>query len=359
VYKLLLDGRKRFEILPEFYWRLAFPNSVHSFVPQKYIYTMPFSIKPEDIQPAVCSPANYTSPDHWCAKGKKHFAPEVTEAEYAQMWKDAGCTTKANYSTWVRQQTRQTLQNDVKAWATLTSEEHRKGCYGDDKTKWPASYSLEKATDYWFNDAPAYFNTNPAACEKTCSENDWCVGFVFNPEDKSCRTKFALDNAQKKTNVANRDTYKRPNVIAATVIPDTRSSNGTANGCSPTDSKLNAFRGWCAIAADVKYFMEFDFGANNYVVTDIKMQGRGDYPQWVNKFQLWYQQEPNSEWVFMGDYNSGITNTNEIRTIPVNKNATARKIRIHPVTWNAWPSMRVEFVGKKSTKVVKYTPPKK
>lgn len=48
---LQLDGRRRFEMLPEFYWRLAFPKSVHSFVPQKYIYTMPFSIKPEDIQP--------------------------------------------------------------------------------------------------------------------------------------------------------------------------------------------------------------------------------------------------------------------------------------------------------------------
>lgn len=48
---LLLDGKYRFEQLSEFYYRTIFPDNVHSVIPMKYIYTMPFSIRPEDNQP--------------------------------------------------------------------------------------------------------------------------------------------------------------------------------------------------------------------------------------------------------------------------------------------------------------------
>ena len=48
---LLLDGKLRFDSLPEFYYRSVFPDNVHSVIPTKYIYTMPFSIKPEGNQP--------------------------------------------------------------------------------------------------------------------------------------------------------------------------------------------------------------------------------------------------------------------------------------------------------------------
>lgn len=48
---LLLDGKRRFEFLPEFYYRSIFPDAVHSVIPISYIYCMPFSIKPEDNQP--------------------------------------------------------------------------------------------------------------------------------------------------------------------------------------------------------------------------------------------------------------------------------------------------------------------
>ena len=48
---LLTDGRQRFDYLPEFYYRSIFPDSVHSVIPLKYVYCIPFSIKPEDNQP--------------------------------------------------------------------------------------------------------------------------------------------------------------------------------------------------------------------------------------------------------------------------------------------------------------------
>jgi hypothetical protein len=48
---LLLDGKQRFEFLPEFYYRAIFPDCVHSNIPMKYIYSIPFSLRPEDNQP--------------------------------------------------------------------------------------------------------------------------------------------------------------------------------------------------------------------------------------------------------------------------------------------------------------------
>lgn len=50
--KLLLDGRNRYDVgyLPEFIFRQFFPNNVHSVVPMKYMYVMPFALKPESHQ---------------------------------------------------------------------------------------------------------------------------------------------------------------------------------------------------------------------------------------------------------------------------------------------------------------------
>lgn len=51
---MYLDGRLRFDNLPEFYYRCIFPDCVHTCVPDKYIYTLPFSLRPEDNQPTGC-----------------------------------------------------------------------------------------------------------------------------------------------------------------------------------------------------------------------------------------------------------------------------------------------------------------
>ncbi|NBU33773.1 hypothetical protein EB118_01950 [bacterium] len=48
---LLLDGSRRFDNLPEFYFRSVVPYAIHKTVPSKYIYCIPFSIRPEDNQP--------------------------------------------------------------------------------------------------------------------------------------------------------------------------------------------------------------------------------------------------------------------------------------------------------------------
>jgi hypothetical protein len=48
---LFLDGKVRTEYMPEVFFRLAYPSVIHKAVPLKFVYTMPFCIKPEDNQP--------------------------------------------------------------------------------------------------------------------------------------------------------------------------------------------------------------------------------------------------------------------------------------------------------------------
>ena len=48
---LQIDGKYRYDFLPEFIFRSIFPDSVHSVIPMKYVYCIPFSLKPEDNQP--------------------------------------------------------------------------------------------------------------------------------------------------------------------------------------------------------------------------------------------------------------------------------------------------------------------
>ena len=48
---MLLDGKRRFEIYPEYYYRINLPDTVHSFISSKHMYCIPFSKQPEEKQP--------------------------------------------------------------------------------------------------------------------------------------------------------------------------------------------------------------------------------------------------------------------------------------------------------------------
>jgi hypothetical protein len=48
---MLLDGKRRFDNFPEYYYRNVLPDTVHSYISTKYMYCIPFSKKPEDNQP--------------------------------------------------------------------------------------------------------------------------------------------------------------------------------------------------------------------------------------------------------------------------------------------------------------------
>ena len=48
---LSLDGQTRIEYTPEVFFRLGYPSMVHKATPLKFVYCLPFSLRPEDSQP--------------------------------------------------------------------------------------------------------------------------------------------------------------------------------------------------------------------------------------------------------------------------------------------------------------------
>ena len=61
------------------------------------------------------------------------------DAVYEQIWKSVGCTTQSRPSNWSRTRTTDQLILDSARWATFTDDERRKGCYGEDRSKWPTN----------------------------------------------------------------------------------------------------------------------------------------------------------------------------------------------------------------------------
>ena len=93
-----------------------------------------------------------------CANYKKD-SKGISKACYNQLWKDQGCTTSPDWAYgWASQQTLENLAYDSFQWATLTDENHRKGCYGN-------------STNYSTKTSPVYPNSyNPCANYKKDSK---------------------------------------------------------------------------------------------------------------------------------------------------------------------------------------------
>jgi hypothetical protein len=74
-----------------------------------------------------------------------------------KIWRDSGCGNPTgiiadNYNGWWKQQTKKVVMDDMKAWATSTEVERRTACYGDDRTKWPATKRADFSIDPGYAD---------------------------------------------------------------------------------------------------------------------------------------------------------------------------------------------------------------
>jgi len=56
-----------------------------------------------------------------------------------ELWNKAGCLTDSTFADdyWSKQSKKNVI-TDMGNWSTMTDDKHRTGCYGADKTKWPA-----------------------------------------------------------------------------------------------------------------------------------------------------------------------------------------------------------------------------
>jgi hypothetical protein len=122
-------------------------------------------------------------------------------------------------------------------------------------------------------------------------------------------------------------------------------SNGTHSTCEIRQVDLNSRQGWCALKAErEKYYLEADLD-KLYNIKKIHTRGRGDYPQWVTEYKIEYFDIYYNKWMFL-DSPSILNGNSDMNTLKTNDvDITTNKIRIYPVSFQGWPSMRIGFTG--------------
>jgi hypothetical protein len=81
----------------------------------------------------VYKPMSITEP----CLGYTDISTNISQDCYNSIWSSNCITTPPIMGDWHKSQTKSGLVSDTKSWAALTSDMHRAGCYGADKTKWP------------------------------------------------------------------------------------------------------------------------------------------------------------------------------------------------------------------------------
>lgn len=127
-------------------------------------------------------------------------------------------------------------------------------------------------------------------------------------------------------------------------------SNGSHPDCPPYRGRLGA-QAWCGADQSTEFYLEAEFD-QPYHIKAIMTQGRSNTNQWVTKYAVKYFE--NGQWTNHGNDFTGNTDRNSIQTNKVD--FTTQRVRIYPLTWHGWPSLRVGFDGVSSnlSKCAKY-----
>jgi hypothetical protein len=135
-----------------------------------------------------------------CANYRKD-STGISQECYNKIWADQGCTTNAHNvsADWHKTQTLDTLVNDSFLWATLTTDTHRKGCYGDStnyttntSAVYPNSnlFTALKGRSWWGTGALKEGTVSTQKeCEDMCASTTQCSGATFNPVKRYCWTR--------------------------------------------------------------------------------------------------------------------------------------------------------------------------
>lgn len=214
---------------------------------------------------------------------------------------------------------------DISLWVKSNNQTNIRPYYGDWSGEWKNTGKIKnkyKELKWSFLNSMTQTNMN-----KT-------FGFELNTKDKSKTTLFL---PVIKIKVLRVDTG---NVS----IKEFR-SNGTHSTCFIKEVNLNDTTGWCALKPErEKYYLQADF-EQLYNIQKIHTRGRGDYPQWVTEYKIEYFDIYQNKWVF---YNDAMvyTSNNDMNTLKTNDvSIITNKLRIYPVSFSGWPSMRIGFDG--------------
>ena len=122
--------------------------------------------------------------------------------------------------------------------------------------------------------------------------------------------------------------------------------NNDAIGTGHARSMLDSLQAWSpsTVILSGPQWMQIDLGANK-TISGVVTQGRYNYPQWVTSYKVEYSTNgTNWFWVDSENVFTGNTDSNTKVTNSFNTNVSARYIRIYPVTFQGYRSMRAGVV---------------
>ena len=187
---------------------------------------------------------------------------------------------------------------------------------------WTGEWKNVKKTDGWKEIRWSFLNTDRSKS----------IGFEVNNNESSRNTLFLPVLSIKVLKVDSGNIN----------IKEFR-SNGTHPTCSVKDVGLNSIQGWCALKDKRdQYYIEADFD-KLYQVQKIHTRGRGDYPQWTTEYRIEYFDVYHNKWRQYGGRLQGNQDMNSVKTNDVD--ILTDKIRIYPISFQSWPSMRLSFSG--------------
>jgi DNA repair exonuclease SbcCD ATPase subunit len=187
---------------------------------------------------------------------------------------------------------------------------------------WTGEWKNVKKTDGWKEIRWSFLNTDRSKS----------IGFELNNNEPSRNTLFLPVLSIKVLKVDSGNIN----------IKEFR-SNGTHPTCSIKDVGLNSMQGWCALKDKRdQYYIEADFD-KLYQVQKIHTRGRGDYPQWTTEYRVEYFDVYHNKWRQYGGRLEGNQDMNSVKTNDVD--ILTDKIRVYPISFQSWPSMRISFSG--------------
>ncbi len=128
----------------------------------------------------------------------------ISQECYNDIWKKAGCGTGTIQpgpnvnNSWAQSQTLNGLIQDSWLWATLTDNDHRNGCYGQDNKNYNTStspdYNINKpimssinGAAFWGTSGLSQSKTNTVEeCQALCSNTSGCSGATYNQTTSLC-----------------------------------------------------------------------------------------------------------------------------------------------------------------------------
>ncbi|KAL9955598.1 hypothetical protein ACROYT_G036941 [Oculina patagonica] len=176
----------------------------------------------------------------------------------------------------------------------------------------------------------------------------WYAFICMRVELFGCREGFTPGETEKCKKILGMQNYQIPDSSLTASTSYNVNSMGPANGRLHFQAKSGQYGAWAVSTNDQFQWFQVDFG-NFAKVTGLATQGRQDGGWWVKTYSLSF----GYEGVFFEDYKendvkkvfNGNTDRYTVVSHDLENPIIAKFVRINPITWQGYISLRAEFYG--------------